>query len=143
MAKAGDYYKVQLKPSHFKWGTYRYTDSREPIFEEGYIKIPSSVAENFNIYNSNYKGDVFGINLYHCASFDGFFKGVLRAQGNRGAGDIFAKQFSQDGNLKGIGRWYAHRNAKVGNTVLVEWTSPTEIVITLHKELNSNLVYEE
>ena len=34
MAKAGDSFIVELSQSHVAWGTYRFTNSREPIREK-------------------------------------------------------------------------------------------------------------
>ena len=72
--------------------------------------------------------DTLGINLFNCHSADGYFNGVLRAQGNQNRAN-FAKQFSADGDLKAIGEWYATISAAVGNIVRVTWNSPTDILI--------------
>lgn len=40
MANAGDGFEVVLSQSHVAWGTYRFTNSREPINGEGYIPLP-------------------------------------------------------------------------------------------------------
>ena len=37
MPKAGDRFIVEIKPSHLGWGTHRYTDTRDPIYGEGYM----------------------------------------------------------------------------------------------------------
>ena len=97
MANRGDYYIVELERAHLEWGTHRYTDTRDIIYGEGYIQIPARKAYDFNIYNSNGTGgsDVWGENLFRCTSRDGFFEGVLRAQGNQ-SDDRYAKQFSED-----------------------------------------------
>ena len=63
-----------------------------------------------------------------CLQADGYFNGVLRAQGNQNRAN-FAKQFSADGDLKAIGEWYATISAAVGNIVRVTWNSPTDILI--------------
>ncbi len=44
MANAGDGFEVVLSQSHVAWGTYRFTNSREPINGEGYIPIPLNDA---------------------------------------------------------------------------------------------------
>lgn len=130
MANRGDYYIVELERAHLEWGTHRYTDTRDIIYGEGYIQIPARKAYDFNIYNSNGTGgnDVWGENLFRCTSRDGLFEGVLRAQGNQ-SDDRYAKQFSEDGNLKGIGRWYQRIGARVGDRIQVTWTSSTDIII--------------
>ena len=133
MAKTGDTYTVTLTRAPLEWGTHRYTGSRDRIYGEGYIPIPSTVACRLDLYNGNGTGeqDVFGKNLFSCMSVDGMYKGVLRAQGCKKAGDIYAKQFSADGDLKAIGSWYAAMGADVGDNVKVTWTSPTDIKIEL------------
>lgn len=133
MASAGHSYKVKLTKAPLEWGTHRYTGSRDCIYGEGYIPIPSDVAHNYDLYNSNGTGkrDVWGKNIFKCRSVDGGYSGVLRAQGCKKAGDIYAKQFSADGNLKAIGSWYADVRAVVGDTVKVTWVSSTEIIIEL------------
>ena len=131
MAQAGQNYTITLQQAHFEWGTHRYTDSRGVVYGEGYIPIPDREARMFNIQNQNGTGytDVLGVNLFNCKSADGFFNGVIRAQGCKEAGYIYAKQFSGDGNLKAIGDWFYHIGANVGDRVKVFWTSPTDIVI--------------
>ena len=53
MAKAVDQFIVELKETHLRWGTYRYTNSRDIISGEGYISIPSQYAKLYQLYNSN------------------------------------------------------------------------------------------
>ena len=131
MPKAGDHFIVELKPSHVDWGNYRYTDTREPIDGEGYIPIPLSQARSLGIYNSNHSHTGLGYNLFNCTSADGYFAGVLKAAGSREAGDIYAKQFEGNGDLKALGRWFSRCSAKIGDRVKVLWTSPTDIIIEL------------
>jgi len=131
MPSAGDYFIVELKPSHVNWGTHRNTDTREPIDGEGYIPIPLARARSFGIYNSNYSHTGLGYNLFNCTSADGCFTGVLKAAGCKEAGDIYAKQFEGNGDLKALGRWFRRCRANVGDRVKVLWTSPTSIVIEL------------
>lgn len=133
MAKAGDSYVVTLKKTHIEWGTHRYTGSRNQIYGEGYIPIPSSYAYRFDLLNSNGTGyrDVLGKNIFNCRSVDGLYQGTLRAQGCREAGDVYAKQFSGDGNLKSLGTWFSQIGAVVGDKIKVCWISPTDIEIEL------------
>ncbi|QTE67649.1 hypothetical protein JNO48_10640 [Clostridiales bacterium] len=133
MARTGDSYTVVLKDSHIKWGTYRNTETREPVPLEGYIPIPKECAVEFNILNSNGtdKRDIFGQNLFYCRSEDGFFEGVLKAQGSSDAGDIYAKQFAENDNLKGLGYWFRDIGAEVGSRVRVSWTSSDSVVISM------------
>ena len=132
MPKAGDSYQVILKEPHLGWGDYRRTQSREFVDGEAYIPIPYERAREFRVFNSNGTSgkDVLGENLFRCKSSDGFYDGILRAQGAKEAGDIYAKQFSENKNLKAIGDWYKKVHAAVGDKVLVEWTSATDILIT-------------
>lgn len=131
MAQKGDCYTITLKRPHLEWGEYRYTNSRGVVYGEGYIPIPASCAREFNLQNQNGTkySDILGVNLFNCVSADGQFSGVLRAQGNSGAGDIYAKQFSGDKNLKALGDWFYAIGADIDDQVRVSWTSPTDIVI--------------
>jgi len=131
MADTGGTFIVELKPSHVDGGTYRHTDTRDPTDGEGCIPIPIKYAENYSIYNSNYKGDVLRLNLFNCKSADGIFEGRLKAIGGRYSGDIYAKQFQGDGDLKALGVWFKKRSAKVGDKVKVTWISTTDIVIEI------------
>lgn len=128
MAIAGNTYTEQLQPSHLGWGNHRYTNTRDIIYGEGYIHLPKAYAKAFDIFNSNHSTTGLGYNLFHASSIDGFLNNVLLlAQGCSTAGDIYAKQFSVQGNLKIIGTWYASQNATTNNSVRVTWTSPTDI----------------
>lgn len=132
MALAGNTYTEQLHPSHLGWGNHRYTNTRDIIYGEGYIHIPKPYARAFDIFNSNYSTTGLGYNLFHASSIDGFLNDVpLLAQGCSTAGDIYAKQFSVQGNLKIIGAWYASQNATTNNSVRVTWTSPTDILLEI------------
>ena len=131
MARAGDSFIVKLSQSHVAWGTYRFTNSREPISGEGYIPIPLRDARRLDLLNSNgtNDADVWGENLFECESVDGYFHGILRAQGSRSAGDIYAKQFAGDGDLKALGRWYAQVGARTRDRIRVYWISKVKIEI--------------
>ena len=126
MPSSGDMYEVVLKKAHIEWGTHRYTNTRGQIYGEGYIHIPNAVAKELEIYNSNKTATLI---RYNCSSVDGFYSGVLLAQGSSKAGSVFAKQFAEDGNLKGIGSWYAHNNAQPGDRVRVTWINSEGIEI--------------
>lgn len=131
MANAGDGFEVVLSQSHVAWGTYRFTNSREPINGEGYIPIPLNNARRFGLFNGNGTNhvDILGKNLFECESVDGYFHGILRAQGSRSLGDIYAKQFAGDGDLKALGRWYAQIGARPGDRIRVYWISKVKIQI--------------
>ena len=134
MAKSGDYYVITLKKTHIEWGTHRYTGSRGDILGEGYLPIPRNIAKQFGILNSNGTtagSDELGKNLFRCKSADGVFSGILKAQGCNTAGDIYAKQFAGDNDLKILGSWYSHIGAREGTRIKVEWISPTDIVLSV------------
>jgi hypothetical protein len=130
MANIG-YYIITLKKSHLEWGTHRYTSSRGDVYGEGYIPIPLKAAKLLELYNSNATdgADMYGKNLYHCTSKDGNYSGVLKAQGCKTEGDIFAKQFSGNNDLKSIGAWYKAINARIGDRVKVTITRNDAIEI--------------
>lgn len=128
MPKAGDCFVVELKDTHVEWGEYRYTSTRDMIPGEGYIPIPRSKAEAFRIYNTNGSNS---LPLYNCTSIDGFYQGTLLAQGSSEKGDVYAKQFAEYKNLKGLGRWFSAVGARPGDRVKVFFTSPTSMTIEL------------
>lgn len=140
MAEKGDSYTVTLKKSHIDWGTHRYTGSRGTIYGEGYLPIPRDIAIRFGILNSNgtNKQDVPGKNIFYCTSDDGSFRGYLRAQGCNNAGDIYAKQFAADKDLKGLGSWYQRMRATEGSRVTVTWTSEEHITISMNGVSSGN-----
>lgn len=129
MPNAGDSYIVEILEPHLMWGEYhpsRHSHSRRETYGEGYIKIPADVAYDYQIFNHN---NPFHANcLYRCTSFDNYYQGTLLAQGNQ-SNAIYAKQFAEEGNLKGIGDWYDYVGADVGDFVKVVFTSPTELLI--------------
>lgn len=126
MPRPGDKFVVLLKPSHLGWGTYRYTDTRDPIYGEGYIKIPKRYAEEFDIFNDNHPT---ADPRYRCTAVNGRYSGVLLAQGCSKAGNVYAKQFAEEGNLKGIGNWYRSVGAQVGGKVKVTFISSNSLEI--------------
>lgn len=133
MANKGDSYTVVLKKSHLDWGMHRYTGSRSDRTGEGYIPIPRIVAERLGLVNSNgtkYGQDELGKNLFRYSSDDGEYQGYLKAQGCNTAGDIYAKQFSADGDLRRLGEWFAHIGAEEGTKIRITWTSSTDIVLS-------------
>lgn len=133
MAQAGDHFTVVLTPSQLGWGNERYTHTRPIRYGEGYLAISKSNARTCGLYNSNQTNnrDVLGINIFNCTSDDGFLNCQLKAQGCSEAGDIYAKQFAGNDNLRTLGHWYAHIHANIGDQVEVLFTSPTDIKLTL------------
>jgi hypothetical protein len=132
MANTGDSYIVQIKTAHLMWGEYHPSrhgipgDGRMEIYGEGYIKIPANEAYRLGIMNQN---NNMGIHAYYnCDSYDGFYQGLLLAQGNQ-SDPNYAKQFSQHGCLKAIGDWYDYVGAVDGDYVKVRFTSQDSIII--------------
>lgn len=132
MAKTGDKYSIRLKESYLNWGEYRKPTNRNMIKGEGYIPIPSDKAEEFNIYNSNNSKTGLGYNKFYANSDDGFLDNVvLLAQGCSEKGDIYAKQFSVEGDLKKIGSWYKCMGATTANSVEVKWLDSQNILLKI------------
>lgn len=132
MAKTGDSYRVRLKEPHLNWGEYRNATNRESIEGEGYIPIPRGKAEEFNIYNSNNSKTGLGYNEFYASSDDGFLDDVvLLAQGCSEKGDVYAKQFSIEGDLKKIGSWYKQVGATTANSVEVTWLDSQNILLKI------------
>lgn len=135
MATAEDFYTIELSNQHLNWGTVRDTGSRERIEGESYIPIPRSFAERFDIRNSNglngLNRDTLGINLFNARSADGYYEGIIKSQGASKAGDVFAKQFSEQGNLKGFNEWFTQMNVTGGDQIKVEWINQTDILLTI------------
>lgn len=124
MPKSGDHYEVTLKPSHIDWGRYRYTETRERIAGEAYVKIPRADAVRLNIQRGS---------CYTATFSDGFPSFPIRAAGNSSAGDPIAKQFQGDGDLKAFGRWYASIGAQIDDIVIVTFTGENTINFELIK----------
>lgn len=122
------FYDVELKETYLSWGSYRNTSSRGFIYGEGYLPIPASFAKNNNIYNSNNHNIGIGFNEFNFFTSDGFINsGILKASGCSNAGNIHAKNLHVSGDLKGLGSWFAHINAQIGDTIRVDFISPNRI----------------
>lgn len=124
MPTSGDFYSISLKMAHLDWGRHRYTHTRERIEGEGYVPIPKKYAERYGIHMGDRFTAVFA---------DGFPSFPARAAGNSTAGDIWAKQFQGDGDLKAFGRWFANCGAAVGDTVIVTFLAPNIVRFELVK----------
>lgn len=133
MAQKGDSFEIVLQEAHADWGEHRYTNSRARRDGEGYIRIPREYAVKYCLYNENGTGrkDVLGKNIFNCVSVDGIFRGMLKSQGNSGNGDIYAKQFAGNNDLRAVGTWYREMKAEIGDVVKVVFVSPTDIEIEL------------
>lgn len=127
MPNIGDNFTITLNDAHLRWGTHRYTSSRTKRKGEGYLPIPREHAIAMNITMSNHPRN----NIYTCSSADGILQNaVLKAQGNSGKGDIYAKQFAGSNKLRMLGGWFRQIGAIVGDRVKIEFTSPTSILVT-------------
>ncbi len=128
MPNCGDNYTFVVKNTHINWGEVRETESREKIAGEVYLPIPAEKARLFNVYNSSQ----VGANIEYTVTTDGFvIDGKLKAQGtNSGGTGEYAKNLSGSGNLKLLGPWVMHKSIKTGDSIKVEWTSPTNIKLT-------------
>lgn len=124
MPATGDRYSVPLKKTHLDWGNHRYTYTRERIDGEGYVPIPKAYAERYGIHMGDRFTAVFA---------NGFPSFRARAAGNSSAGDIWAKQFQGDGDLKAFGRWYASCGAEVGDIVVVTFIASDTVQFELVK----------
>lgn len=124
MAKIGEYV-VTVKKSHLDWGEFRNPTNREPIKGESYVKIPSDAARRLDIK----RGDAF------TALFtNGHTPMKIKASGNGPYenGTQYAKQFEGvgAGACKAFTPWYKSCNTVVGDKILVEIISPSEIRFT-------------
>ena len=126
MPAAGDKYRVTVEPSHIDWGEYRNPTNRKPIKGESYVKIPSRYARLYNIR----RGDTFIAYFRNgCPSIQ------IKASGNGPyeRGIQYAKQFEGvgAGACKAFTPWYQASGVKIGDEVLVEFISPTEVVFDI------------
>lgn len=125
MPTKGDYYIVEVKPSHIDWGTYRNPTNRDPVKGESYVKIPSRYARNFDIKRGT----------FYTAHFkNGHPSMPIKASGNGPVDDDiqYAKQFEGIGNgaCKAFTPWYQACGVMVGDKIKVEFTSSTDITFS-------------
>lgn len=125
MPKTGDSFITILKKAHLKWGEHRHTSTRGIIIGEGYLKIPASIAYNFEITNKKSRARSAE---YDFSTSDGF-RGKLLAAGNQNRPQ-FAKQFQGSGNLRLLGDWFNRIDAHIGDQIEIKFVSPTKILLT-------------
>jgi len=112
------------------WGTRspkRRTESRPEIDDEAYISIPRADAQRLSIYMSNHPGVETD---YEWTSSDGAHRGILKAQGNVCAGDVYAKQFAVSGNLKGLKNFIEDNGLSDDSIIQIDIVEPNKLVIT-------------
>ncbi len=125
MPNAGDSFTVELKEPHIGWGTERHTNTRARRQGEAYIKIPRSEATRLSIFNGNRPN---ANTLYEVRCVNGNpINGRLLAQGSEDHNDVYAKQFSVQGDLKQVGQWYTSVGAVPGGHVRITFTSETSL----------------
>lgn len=133
MAQTGNSFIVELTPSQLGWGDERYTNTRTIRYGEGYLAIHKEYARSYDLFNANGTNgrDILGKNIFNCTSTDGLLNCQLKSQGCSESGDIYAKQFAGNDNLRALGNWYSDIQATVGDQIEVLFTSPTDIQLTL------------
>lgn len=123
MPTKGDYYIVEVKPSHIDWGEYRNPTNRPIIEGESYVKIPSKYARKYGIVRGN---------IYTAHFANGCPGMTIKASGNGPYenGIQYAKQFEGVGYgaCKAFTPWYRASNINVGDRIRVEFISEKEII---------------
>ena len=112
------------------WGTRspkRRTESRPEIDDEAYISIPQADSRRLNIYMSNQAGVETD---YEWTSSDGAYSGIMKAQGNVRAGDVYAKQFAVSGNLKGLKSFIEDNGLSDDSEIQVDIVEQHKLVLT-------------
>ena len=127
MPKKGDQFITQLQRAHLQWGSHRHTNTRGIVYGEGYLQISSKNAYRLKITNNSNNSQR---SEYDFSTSDNFIiNGKLLASGSQYKRE-FAKQFQGLGDLKLIGSWFNHINAKSGDQIQVDFITPTEILLT-------------
>lgn len=127
MPNTGDSFITKLKKAHLEWGTHRYTSTRDIRYGEGYLQIPAMDAYHLEITNDK---EPTRSQIYSFSTADGFIQnGSLKASGNQDR-ENYAKQFHGNGDLQLLGSWFDYINAEEGDEIKIEFTSPTDILLT-------------
>lgn len=128
MPTTGDSFITKLKQAHLEWGEHRHTNSRGIVIGEGYLQIPADIAYALEITNN--KATHIRSQEYTFSTSDSFFTNqTLKASGNQSR-EEYAKQFHGSGNLQLLGDWFAHIDAQIDDEIIIEFVSPTEILLT-------------
>ncbi len=125
MPNAGNSYTVTIQPSHIDWGDEPRNPTNRPIIEgESYVAIPVRYARMYDILRGS---------TYNASFTNGSPSIRIKAAGNGTTDGTYGKQFEGigPGACKAFTPWYASCGAQVGDRVLVEFTSPTDVQFTL------------
>lgn len=125
MPNAGDSYVVTIQPSHIDWGDeYRNPTNRAVVPGESYVAIPVEYARRYDIFRGT---------QYNATFTNGSAPIRIKAAGNGTSDGVYAKQFEGIGRgaCKAFTPWYVSCGARIGDQVLVEFTSPTDVQFTL------------
>ena len=132
MKEKENFYITTIKPSHINWGIYRNPTNRTPIEGESYVKIPSRFAKEFKIKRGS---------QYTAHFSNGSDSISIKASGNGPIQDgiQLAKQFEGVGigACKAFTDWYRSCNAKVGDKIMVEFLSSSDIQFSLIENKDS------
>lgn len=125
MPNAGDRYIVEIQPSHIDWGDApRNPTNRAIVYGESYVAIPVRYARAYDIRRGT---------QYNATFTNGSAPIRIKAAGNGTDDGVYAKQFEGIGlgACKAFTPWYRSCGAQVGDKVLVEFTSPSDVQFTL------------
>lgn len=126
MARVGNF----IGRLYTDWGTRRpkrNTESRNEIEDEAYISIAQKDARRLDIFMSNKVG---ANTEYEAYDKHWNFIGTLKAQGNTGAGSVYAKQFAHTGNLKGLKSFIVNNDLFDDIEIEVEVLDNNELILT-------------
>lgn len=125
MPKAGDSYIVTIQPSHIDWGDKNRNPTNRPLIPgESYVAIPVEYARKFGIYRGT---------QYNATFTNGAAPIKIKAAGNGTADGVYGKNFEGVGYgaCKAFTPWYVSCGARVGDRILVEFTSANDVKFTL------------
>lgn len=125
MPKAGDSFKVVIQPSHIDWGDEPRNPTNRPIIQgESYVAIPVRYARLYDIFRGT---------TYNATFTNGSPSITIKAAGNGTPDGKYGKQFEGVGSgaCKAFTPWYHSCGATIGDTVLVQFTSPKDVQFSL------------
>ena len=125
MPKSGDSYIVTIHPSHVDWGDKsRNPTNRSKIKDETYVAIPVEYARKYDLFRGS---------TYNASFTNGSPSISIKSAGNGTSDGEYGKQFEGIGlgACKAFTPWYTSCGAQVGDRVLVEFTSSTDVQFTI------------